>query len=182
MIEYIKGNLVESDCDVIIHGCNCFNNMGAGIAKAIKETYRDAYETDLATVYGDKNKLGTFTYAKMKNKFFPDKDIFVINAYTQYTYGRKDGEIYANYDAIRSVMIRINDFFQDTHDTQFKIGMPRIGCGLARGDWNIVSGIINEVFGSRKVYVYEWDNGEVKKEEFDLHTLKSVWKKQLDGQ
>lgn len=178
MIQYIKDDLIKSDCDVIVHGCNCFCNMGAGIAKQIRETYPDAYNADKATTYGDKNKLGTFTRAIVKNKYFPEREVIIINAYTQYTYGRKDGEIYANYGAIRQVMTRINDVFPDV---QFKIGMPKIGAGLARGDWNIISKIINEVFGDRKIYVYEWDNGEVKKEQFDLQLLKERWKKQLDG-
>lgn len=180
MIEYIKGDLLKSDCDVIIHGCNCFRNMGAGIAKAVKEMYPEAFVADFETVYRDPIKLGTFSYAKVKNKSFPDKDLFVINAYTQYGYGRIERKVYANYDAIKNVMIRINDFFVDTDEKTCKIGMPKIGAGLAKGDWNIISGIINGVFGTRKVYVYEWDNGEVKKEEFDLQRLRDTWKKQLE--
>lgn len=31
-IIYVKGNLLNSDCNVICHGCNCFNIFGAGIA------------------------------------------------------------------------------------------------------------------------------------------------------
>ena len=180
MIEYIKGDLVKSDCDVIIHGCNCFCNMGAGIAKQIRETYPEAYETDKLTTRGDKNKLGQISYTRVVNKYFPDKVVYVVNAYTQFTYGRKDGEIYADYIAIREAMVRINELFSDTHDVQFKIGLPKIGAGLARGDWNIISKTIDEVFGDRKIYVYEWDNGEVKKEEFDLKKLKEEWKKHLD--
>lgn len=180
MIEYVKDDLIKSDCDVIIHGCNCFNCMGAGIAKQIKETYPEAYKTDCATVYGDKNKLGTFTYAKVQNVYFPDKDVYIVNAYSQYTYGRKDGEIYADYKAINEVMTQISDFFVDTDEKIFKIGMPKIGAGLARGDWNTISEIINRVFADKTVYVYEWDNGEVKKEEFDLKRLKEEWQRQLE--
>ena len=182
MIEYIQGDLIKSDCDVIIHGCNCFNCMGSGIAKTIKETYPDAYKMDCSTLYGDKNKLGTFTHVEVQNAYFPDKTVYVVNAYTQYTYGRKDGEVYANYDAIKNVMIQIRNFFSDTPITELKIGLPRIGAGLARGDWNIISKIIEDVFGTKKVYVYQWDNGEVKKEEFDLKRMKEVWKQQLDGE
>jgi len=179
MIEYLKGNVIESDCDVIIHGCNCFRNMSSGIAKAIKEIYPEAFVADFGTVYRDRNKLGTFSHVKVKNKFFPEKDVYIVNAYTQYTFGRKEGEIYADYEAIRNVMLKVNSFFVNTHDTQFKIGMPKIGAGLARGDWEIISSLINEAFGSRKVYVYIFDVGEVKKEEFDLENLKQTWRQQL---
>lgn len=180
MIEYIKGDLVKSDCDVIIHGCNCFCNMGAGIAKQIRETYPEAYETDKLTISGDKNKLGNISYTKTVNKYFSDKLIYVVNAYTQYTYGRKAGEVYADYKAINEAMIRIYGLFSDTHDIQFKIGMPKIGAGLARGNWDTISEIINRVFADKKVYVYEWDNGEVKKEEYDMELLKNKWKEHLN--
>ena len=40
MKTYLGENLLESDCDVIIHCCNCFNTMGAGIAKAIADKYK----------------------------------------------------------------------------------------------------------------------------------------------
>jgi len=156
--------------------------MGSGIAKEIKETYPEAYAMDWSTTYGDKNKLGTFTWVKVQNKYFPEKEVCVVNAYTQYTYGRKEGEIYANYDAIKNVMIKINEFFSDTPITQLKIGFPRIGAGLARGDWNIISKLIEDAFGNKTVYVYQWDNGEVKKEEFDLERMKKLWKQQLNGE
>jgi hypothetical protein len=58
--------------------------------------------------------------------------------------------------------------------------MPKIGAGLARGDWKTISEIINRAFADKTVYVYEWDNGEVKKEEFNLARLRTAWKKQLD--
>lgn len=33
--------------------------------------------------------------------------------------------------------------------------MPRIGCGLAGGDWSIVEKILNNVFDDRTIYVYD---------------------------
>jgi O-acetyl-ADP-ribose deacetylase (regulator of RNase III) len=38
-----------------------------------------------------------------------------------------------------------------------KIGFPKLGCGLAGGDWNFVSEIIKEVFYDQEVFVYELD-------------------------
>jgi len=39
----------NGELDVIIHGCNCFNTMGAGIAKLIKSRWPEAYQADLST-------------------------------------------------------------------------------------------------------------------------------------
>jgi O-acetyl-ADP-ribose deacetylase (regulator of RNase III) len=64
----IKGDLIElaidGEFDLIIHGCNCFCTMGAGIAKTIKQKFPEAYKADLETEKGDKSKLGEISWAK----------------------------------------------------------------------------------------------------------------------
>lgn len=35
-VHEVHGDLLTSDCDLVIHCCNCFHTMGAGIAKSIK--------------------------------------------------------------------------------------------------------------------------------------------------
>lgn len=128
----IQGDLLElADTgifDVIIHGCNCFNTMGAGIALQIKNKYPEAYEVDKNTIKGHKDKLGTYTSAQIGN-------LTIINAYTQYRPGLND--LSENYSAIHNVMKKI------AVDCQGKrIGLPFIGAGLAGGDWNIIKDII----------------------------------------
>lgn len=133
---------------ILVHGCNCFHTMGAGIARRIKELYREAYDADTYTVYGDKSKLGT--YSKWN---FPDLDYFVdktiVNAYTQYNYGIIDNKIPFSYKAFEKVMTKINEDFP----TQ-EIFMPRIGCGLAGADWDKVKEILEKVFKNRIIRVY----------------------------
>jgi len=146
MIQYVEGDLLESDCDVIVHGCNCFNTMNSGIAKSIRDKFPEAWKVDQKTVYGDINKLGSFTMAECENN---GKKILVLNCYTQYKYGTSHR--HTDYDAIRKCMRKINSMF----DKNVKIGFPKIGTGLAGGDWNIIEKIINEEFGDyRIVYVY----------------------------
>lgn len=139
----IQGNLIDlaekGMFDVIVHGCNCFHTMGAGIAKEISSRYPQALEADKTlTKKGDKNKIGRFTYV---NVCAPSGYHFVIvNAYTQYNYGRpkKGTGPLVNYDAIATVFKLI------ARDFPLKIiGYPKIGAGLAGGDWTIIEGIIN---------------------------------------
>tara|TARA_Y200000002_G_scaffold382572_1_gene400095 strand:- start:701 stop:1138 length:438 start_codon:yes stop_codon:yes gene_type:complete len=130
----IKGNLLtlfeNNNIDILVHGCNCFHTMGAGIAKQIKEKYYIAYEADLQTIKGDKNKLGTYSFVQINNTQF------IINAYTQYHfYGKRP----IDYDALRNVFKLI-----DLNFTNKRIGIPKIGAGLAKGDWNIIQNIIDE--------------------------------------
>lgn len=120
--------------DVILHGCNCQCAMGKGIALSIKNQFPEAYAADLATVKGDRNKLGTITIAQIER---PEVRFAIVNAYTQFHY-RGDGML-ADYDAIRAALKLVKTKFGGK-----RIGYPRIGAGLAKGDWTVISRIIDE--------------------------------------
>lgn len=124
----------EGRFDVIVHGCNCFCTMGAGIAKAIKKEFPAAFAADAATAPGERAKLGTYSVAKIS---IDGKEAYIVNAYTQFDW-RGQG-VKADYDALRSVFTRIRDEFPTA-----RVGYPLIGAGLARGDWGRISGIIDE--------------------------------------
>ena len=132
-MKIINGDLIQlainGHFDVIIHGCNCFNIMGAGIAKQIKKEFPKAFEADKEFI-GE--KLGNYSCATILDR----DDVFVVvNAYTQYKIGY--GSV--DYNAIRSVFKKINKDYN-----MLRIGYPKIGCGLAGGNWTIVESIINE--------------------------------------
>ncbi len=112
--------------DVIVHGCNCQCAMGAGIAKAIRATFPEAYEADCATRKGDKAKLGTISLATVKRG---GHKITVVNGYTQFHWRGPDGR--ADYEAIRSVMREVRSKFSGK-----RIGYPK----MARG-WQRVIGL-----------------------------------------
>lgn len=137
-MRHIKGDLiqlaVQGNFDVIVHGCNCFCAMEAGIALAIKQHFPEAYEADLKTQAGDRSKLGAITCGQV------DRDgiqLTVVNGYTQYNFG--GGGRLVDYDAVRSVFQQVKDNFSGQ-----RIGYPAIGAGLAGGDWNIIYPIIKE--------------------------------------
>ena len=92
----INGDLLklakDGEFDVIAHGCNCHNQMGAGIARQIREQFPEAWFVDQLTIPGDKLKLGTITIAKHEN-------LIIANCYTQYNYTRSTIDI--DYDAVR---------------------------------------------------------------------------------
>jgi len=146
----ITGNLLklakEGHFDVIVHGCNCFCTMGAGIAKQIKEQFPRAYTADLATRRGDILKLGSFTRAESDS----DSPFTIVNAYTQYNYGVDSQK--ADYEAITLVMRKINHIFSGQ-----RIGLPKIGAGLAGGDWNIIQKIIETELKDCDITIVEYD-------------------------
>ncbi|MDM1246513.1 macro domain-containing protein [Acinetobacter sp. R933-2] len=123
----------QGQFDVIVHGCNCFCTMGAGIAKAIKEKFPEAYQADLQTVSGDRGKLGTYSQAKIQRE---GVEFVIINAYTQFNWRGRG--IKADYAAIEQVFKSIKSEFSG-----LRIAYPLIGAGLAGGDWAVISKIID---------------------------------------
>ena len=146
-----KGDLIQKakagEFDVIVHGCNCFCTMGAGIAKTIKQVFPVAYQADLTTVAGDKAKLGSYSAVTVKAA---GKPLSIVNAYTQYHW-RGHGRL-ADYEAIRQVFRQVKKVY-----TGQRIGYPAIGAGLAKGDWVVISAIIDEeLVGEDHIFV-EWE-------------------------
>ena len=144
----IKGDLIElalgGEFDLIVHGCNCFNTMGAGIAKSIRSSFPEAYQEDLKTKKGDTNKLGTFSFVSVKTQ---KGNLTIVNGYTQFHWKGKG--IKADYEAIRNVFKKIKEQFSG-----FRIGYPAIGAGLAGGDWDTISQIIEqELNGENHTFV-----------------------------
>lgn len=150
-VRVVRGDLVaaaktDPDIDVIVHGCNCFCTMGAGVAKAIASAFPKVREVDNATASGDRSKMGTYTSCVCAKD--DGSPLTVVNAYTQYRYGRFgkhfDGE------AFRSVLERFNvDFAGKT------VGMPWIGCGLAGGSREEVFRILNGCVKNFECIVFE---------------------------
>lgn len=120
--------------DVIVHGCNCFCTMAAGVARVIQEEFPEAYAADLVTGKGDRNKLGNFSCATVRRG---DRQITIVNGYTQYHFHGE--EVLVDYSAVRRLFARIKDRFAGQ-----RIGYPKIGAGLGGGDWRRISAIIDE--------------------------------------
>ena len=195
MINYVDGDLIklakQGRFDVIVHGCNCFCQMGAGIAPQMAEAFGcDEFEKEILTyteyddvgdMYevktnnkGDINKLGTIDW-EMQYLWFDHpmakdglavpmnhrtvgqlntKCLVVVNAYTQYKYGRnhKDGAVAPfDYEAFTLCMRKMNKVFEGSH-----IGMPKIGAGLAGGSWQRIERIIDAELWSCEVTVVNY--------------------------
>ena len=137
----IEGDLIklanEGTFDVITHGCNCMSTMGAGIAPQMAKAFGvNQYPLESFGRSGDINKLGQIEWYVERDGPIP----FVVNSYTQYNYGRNhiDGDITPfDYVAFTLCMRKMNHIFKGKH-----IGMPKIGAGLAGGNWQLIHQII----------------------------------------
>jgi O-acetyl-ADP-ribose deacetylase (regulator of RNase III) len=141
-IKEVDGDLLQlaskGNFDVIAHGCNCFNAMGAGIARSIKEKYPEACSVDQRTARRSRKKLGTMTLAKCDS-------VWVANLYTQYYIGTPpDGKPPLCYKALRKSLKELLKFCEE-HKLS-RVGLPYIGAGLAGGDWKVIKETIEKVF------------------------------------
>lgn len=151
----VKGDLIylakQGHFDVIIHGCNCFNTMGSGIALQIQREFPEAYRVDCKTLSGDTKKLGTYSYADViiQYKHFDQltsSNLTIVNAYSQFYPGHN--ELKQNYNAIRTVFTKIKQDYSGK-----RIGIPLLGAGLAGGDWKIIKSIIEEIMVDENITV-----------------------------
>lgn len=135
MLQLATGNLIDMAeqglFDVIVHGCNCLNTMGSGIAVEIRTRYPEAYDADTALslkLQDDTNsqvqKLGCYSTHLVKG----DHKFLIVNAYTQVMFSPRgiDHFEYASFEVILQKMLHEYGVF--------KIGFPYIGMGLAGGD------------------------------------------------
>lgn len=160
MITHIKGNLIQmaisGHFDAIVHGCNCFSLQKSGIAKAMVDEFAtDTFPMEHPHWYkgAEYMKLGNIDWREIYLSHIP-KTLYVINAYTQYKPGvpGKYG-IPFEYDHFATCLDKINFLFKGK-----KIGLPHIGAGLAKGNWNQILKIITQKLTNVDVVVVEFDN------------------------
>lgn len=144
MIKYQIGNLVDeiktNRFDVLVHGCNCFSTMGAGVALYLRKAVPEIFDIDKSNPDTPNARLGKITYTVIQN------NPVIVNAYTQFNF--RGSGVLADYNAIKSAMTRIYNQFGGQ-----RIAMPLIGAGLAGGDWTKIASIIEEVFDNQDVTV-----------------------------
>lgn len=118
--------------------------MGSGVAKALYTRFPEV-----------KNNYHIFCKEKppawLLGQIQPVqiKELTVVNCFTQLNFGY-DGAKYVSYEAIGSVFLQLNEKFKGG-----KLAIPKIGAGLAGGDWEAISVIINLATPDLQVYVYE---------------------------
>ena len=141
--KYNKDSILNTELKYIAHGVNCKNRMGSGVAKVLFDKY-----PDVKTEYHKFCKNLSFSplnYVQSINC----NDKVVFNCFTQENYGY-DGKRYVNYGAI------VKCFTNLVERGITKLAIPKIGCGLAGGDWNIVEQLINDTVGENiEIWVYD---------------------------
>lgn len=147
------GDLLKSDCDVILHQANCQSVMKSGIADQIRRTYPAAAHADATSPLTPGQKLGRFTSAFVFNG---QKEVEVVNLYGQLNYGRG---LQTDYDALKSALDAYLSYKASrvARIQHLKIGLPKyMACARAGGDWNEVLDIIKELGEKHQVHFHHY--------------------------
>lgn len=150
MIREIEGNLLDwpENVNVMVHQANCFHTFGGGIARAIAQKYPEAPKADEEqSIYGDENKLGTFTVVKLAD------GKRIVNLYGQHK--TSASERMTNYEALYTGLNTLhNVILQSDNAKDYVIGIPYgIGCGLGKASWRIIKTMIEVIFGKSDIPV-----------------------------
>lgn len=162
MVVYKKGNLLESNCDIICHQVNCKRAMGRGIAGQIRQKWPKAYEDycyNIDYMYENdfvkqsSDLLGMISWTELED------NKYVMNFFSQDEYYPRD-RCHTDYEAFTKCCKALKNFITEYNLDKLKtiIGFPyKIGCGLAGGNWDIVSAIIEREFEGYEVEIYEYE-------------------------
>lgn len=150
MIDYRTGDATQpigSKKKLILHICNDIGAWGAGFVLALSARWP---EPENAYRSAKDLQLGRVIYAKC------EEDIAVANIIGQHLVGVDElGRPPIRYDAVIWALEKIA---KDFNPEKVSIHLPRMGCGLAGGNWAIMERILEETLQGFDVTVYDLES------------------------
>lgn len=144
MVHQIKGNVLEQGFGIVAHGCNCKGGFGAGVALAVAKKHPEARNAYLMKFNTEGWRLGDVQFVMGRDGHL------IANCATQKDYMPR-GKRHVDYDAVRACMEKVRDYAKEHN---LSVACPKIGAGLAGGDWSIIKGILKEVFVDYDITVF----------------------------
>lgn len=148
-IEFTRGNLLESDCEVLVNPVNCVGVMGKGLALQFKEEFDDEIMLD----YQAACKAGTLRpgYPQFVRVYRPSPFIYAVINFPTKLHWRDPSRIEWIDEGLQSLsrIIKIRKIES--------IALPRLGCGLGGLNWSDVRPLIEKYLGNSecRIVVYE---------------------------
>ena len=127
-ITITSGNLLYSDCDILVNTVNCVGVMGAGIAKQFKERYPNMFKQ-----YKDDCSRGVILPGMIR-EYQVDGGKIVLNFATK--------SHWKNPSNISWISFGLDNLYKYLDGTSYSVAMPALGCNNGGLDWNIVKELI----------------------------------------
>lgn len=153
-IQYLKGDATSPQAKgakTIAHICNNLGGWGKGFVLALskrwpepEKQYREWHRFRADNDF----ELGNIQVVQV------EPYIYVANMIGQQ--GMKTGSkgVPIRYEAVRSCLEKLAD---EAEQLNASVHMPRIGCGLAGGKWEMIEPIINETLIARGIQTVIYD-------------------------
>jgi hypothetical protein len=153
-------------CSVIVpHVCNNIDVFAGGFAASVtdrypivKENYHLLGKTFLRNNFGHTQ----FIEVPVKNKY-RHKLIFA-NMIAQNGLPDKNRRRCLNYAALVKSMTSVSSFIRqhtnqnnNTDSLRFEIHAPKFGSGIAGGNWNFISDLMEDIWGKQDVFIYTYN-------------------------
>ncbi|MFG2812529.1 macro domain-containing protein [Streptomyces sp. NPDC048410] len=156
-IVYVRGDATAPCAEgarVIAHVCNDIGGWGKGFVSALSKrwpepeaAYRAWYRGRAANDFG----LGAVQLVDVGSR------LWVANMIGQHGIRGRGKGVPVRYEAIDTALTRLAD---QVTELGASVHMPRIGCGLAGGEWPRVEPLVSGRLGSRGIPVTVYDHGE----------------------
>ena len=157
LLTYVKGDATEPEGDgmkFIVHCCNNVGGWGAGFVMALsarwdqpEEDYRQAFKKIKEQGF-DYLPLGAIYVVEVED------DITVVNLIGQHSVGNNYGVPPIRYEAIQQ---GLKGLVPVVKLAKGSVHMPRMGAGLAGGDWDVIEKIIKETLGRAGIRTTVYD-------------------------
>ena len=145
-LHVVRGDAVAAlqrgGINILGHQVNLRGVMGAGIAHQIKDVFPTASAAYSEAIASGDLALGDVQFVRV------GEGRWVANMVGQQDIGR--GRRQTDYQALSAALRKLADL---TEGTTLRVGLPfGIGCGLAGGDWSVVSRAIEETVPQAVLY------------------------------
>lgn len=156
-ISYVLGDATRPPVGearrIIAHVVNDRGGWGKGFVTALSERYPGPERWYRAWSKGKDPESGSFTLGAVQLvPVLPD--LAVANLLAQRGYRSAANPVPLDYRALRTCLTKLARLAAADRAT---VHMPRIGCGLAGGDWTRVAGLIEDLLLSQDVSVTVYD-------------------------
>lgn len=154
MIVYSVSSLFASQAPVVLHGVNAMGKFGAGVAKVMAGTWPSARQDYLRAFSEGRIGLGRVVWSAI------DARRTVGHLVTQQDFGRIPGRVYVDYGAVAECLRTVAEAAvrgvpgTPARDGFGAVALPKIGAGLAGGDWARIEEAVERECGHLDVTVH----------------------------
>ncbi len=136
---------------IISHICNDVGGWGRGFVVAVSNCWKEPefdYRRWAEGKWNTPFELGKVRFVKV------EKDLWVVNMIAQHGVRSEKGVPPIRYEALEKCLKQVAEF---AYANEASVHMPRIGAGLAGGNWETISEVIDRALIVKDVAVTVYD-------------------------